>query len=485
MLDNSRAIACTQVAIVGGGVAGATAAVHFSQLGIQTLLIEKGDSLVNGPPICHLHAGGNLYPEISQAQCIELLAQSIASVRLYPHTINRRPTIIAVPLTQSSSPQDLLPRLAAVQQAYDELVAQDPHNKVLGEVDQYYRLFTRQELEQLALQQQPEYPSSAQDWMIPFAQQVDLDQLQFPVILVQEYGWSVFRLAASAELTLEHSPNSQVLTNSQLTQAQFDEQLQQWQLQYLDAQGNSHKVQAKYLVNACGYQTGEMDDWVEQPKERMVEFKAAYLAQWDNVGSWAEVVFHGPRGTPLGMAQLTPYADGVFQLHGMTQDITLFEQGLAASNLLSSQPQLPTALVAKLEHGWEHTELNQRTQRAISHVSHFIRDFAQAKVAGKPLYGAQQIPGKDATLRAADVSFAGHQYARIEIVKGSSALEAAQKIAEHWQLATPEARQQSIEQAHPISVSLSAQAIEQKALEIAQSRHYPAGLAKIWPKEIH
>ncbi|MCV5990535.1 FAD-dependent oxidoreductase, partial [Escherichia coli] len=53
------------IAVVGGGVAGATAAIHFAELGFKVSVIEKGVSLVNGPPICHLHAGGNLYREIS------------------------------------------------------------------------------------------------------------------------------------------------------------------------------------------------------------------------------------------------------------------------------------------------------------------------------------------------------------------------------------------------------------------------------------
>ncbi len=45
------------------------------------------------------------------------------------------------------------------------------------------------------------------------------------------------------------------------------------------------------------------------------------------------------------MAQLTPYADGVFQLHGMTKGITaLFEGGLVSSSTDSSQPQLPSKL---------------------------------------------------------------------------------------------------------------------------------------------
>lgn len=57
----------------------------------------------------------------------------------------------------------------------------------------------------------------------------------------------------------------------------------------------------------------------------MLEFKAAYITKWEKcVGTWPEVIIHGTRDTPHGMAQLTPYADQYFQIHGMTKDITLF-----------------------------------------------------------------------------------------------------------------------------------------------------------------
>jgi len=68
-------------------------------------------------------------------------------------------------------------------------------------------------------------------------------------------------------------------------------------------------------------------------RERFVEFKAVYVTK-SNFDStkWPEIIFFGKRGTPQGMAQFTPYADGYFQLHGMTQEITLFENGLVKTS---------------------------------------------------------------------------------------------------------------------------------------------------------
>lgn len=465
-----------RVAIIGGGVAGATAAVHLGEMGLNVLLLEKGPSLVNGPPICHLHAGGNLYREISEQQCTELLRQSIETIRLYPHTLNKRPTVIAVPITDSGSPQDIVPRLNKIQMCYQQLVDSDPKNQILGEANQYFSLYQRDELERLADKAQPKEPISNDDWMIPFAKYTDLDAIQYPVVVVQEYGWSVFRLAASAQLALGAMGNCRALTHATLTNAVYDNQ--QWQLTYVDINGDEHLESADYLINACGYETGKVDDMANFHRKRLVEFKAAYVTHWpDCQHEWPEVIFHGQRGTPRGMAQLTPYADGVFQLHGMTEDITLFKDGLVNSAQHSSQPLLPDYLQNKLHHGWLPDALNERTTRAIEHVAQYMPEFKGACVGGKPLYGAQQIPGDDATLRAADVTFESNHYARMEVVKASSALEAIRKIVSTWHLAEVD-HELSIEACHPVSMKLTAEDVEHKAKQLADERGYPQALAK-------
>lgn len=482
-MSYSHPSSSSHVAVIGGGVAGSTAALHLAELGIQVTLIEQGESLVNGPPICHLHAGGNLYPEISQQQCLELLQQSIESVRLYRHTLNIRPTVIAVPHSDPTQPDSLLPRLATIAQHYRELVEQDDANRVLGDPENYYRVYDKASLLALQSLNQPETPTTFDEWMIPFAQHIDLDQLKFPVIMVNEFGWSVFRLAATAMLAFEQMPHCSVMLNTRLEQANHNGDC--WQLQCENSQGETVYINADYLVNACGYETGKLDDHSGFQRNRWVEFKAAYVTEWTACKQqWPEVVIHGPRGTEHGMAQLTPYADNVFQLHGMTESITLFSDGLVHSTSESSQPELPVALQQKMESGWSNHASEERSRRAIEHIAQFIPAYAQANPNGKPLYGAQQIPGEDATLRAADVTFEEQNYARLEIVKGSSALEAARKLVQHWALAPGEkqtsnnAESASIERQHPISLALSADEIERRAIALAIQRGYPTALAK-------
>lgn len=478
MILNTKIHPKRKIAIIGGGIAGSTAAIHLSEMGLDVTLLEKGPSLVNGPPICHLHAGGNLYREISEQQCLELLRQSIETVRLYPHSLNIRPTVIAVPHSDGGDPNELLPRLKSVANAYQSLVEESIDNQVLGDPKDYYKLYSLSDLQELALKSQPKQPRSMDDWVIPFAQYTDLSALKYPVVAVQEFGMSVFRLSATANIALERNPNCTVMTETSLTNAQWNQD--HWTLSYEQVSGHTSTFDADFLINASGFETGKIDDYLGKQRDRLVEFKAAYVTHWpDCSDEWPEVIFHGPRGTPQGMAQLTPYADGYFQLHGMTEGITLFEDGLVTSDSSSSQPQLPKRLLKKIDSGWSNEVIHQRSTSAIEHMSQFIPSYMSSTVAGKPLFGAQQIPGSDPSLRAADVSFEGERYARIEVVKASSALEAARKISTFWFDSLGFEGDETSPPSYPVTCDLSRHEVEERALQLAKERHYPQSLAKI------
>lgn len=473
-----------KVAIIGGGVAGSTIALRFAELGIDTTLIEKGPSLVNGPPICHLHAGGNLYREISDGQCLTLLKQSIDTIKVYPHSVNVRPTLIALPKTDHGQPADLLPRLEKLRAKYSELVGQDEGNKVLGEAENYFRFYSRTELDALLDLPLPKIAKHDTDWLIAFAQHVDLDKLKFPVLLVQEYGLSAFRFAAIASLAIERLPSCHLHTNKRVVAITQKNETSDWQVSAKDQQSNViEESHYDYVINACGFKSGEIDDMLSLKRQRMVEFKAAYVAHWSQCkGIWPEVVFYGERGTPQGMAQLTPYPDGYFQLHGMTQDITLFDQGLVASSRQSAQPKLAPRFIEKIDKQWPEQLVNNRTLGSIEHLAQFIPSFSTAKTAAKPLFGAQQIPGEDPDLRAADVSFHGKNYARTEIVKASSALAAADAILDdlvkNGLIEGDELGRYLTEHYFPVSQQCTDVEVTQRAITLAEQRDYPIALAK-------
>ncbi len=425
---HKKTLNSTKIAIIGGGVAGSTAALGLGRLGFDVTLFEKNTSLVDGPPFCHLHAGGNLYREISDSQCITLLRQSIAFLKLYPYIVDYRPTVIALPTTDPSTPQALFPRLELLKKEYQKLISQSPDNQVLGRSENYYALYSRERLEALRHLESPKLPQTEDEWMIPVAQHLDFEKVQFPLILVQEYGLNLFRLAAGVTLALEELSNVTLKRETEVIDIKKYNDI--FSLSFAKKNQKTQESSFDYLINAAGFRTGKIDDMLAIPCKRMVEFKAAYVTHWkeEEKRLFPEMIFHGERGTPQGMGQFTPYPNGYFQLHGMTHNITLYNDGLVSNTPLSCQPKLKAHFMQKVERSWSPKEVESRTENAIAHLSKFIPAFQTATVSPKPLFGAQQIPGDDPTLRVAEVSFPLKRYARCEIVKVSSAIDMTKAI---------------------------------------------------------
>ncbi len=451
-----------KIAIIGGGVAGSSAAFYLASLGLNITLFEKR-GIVSGPPMCHLHAGGNLYREIDDNQCKRLLKESIEFAKLYKQAIDVRPTIIATPIDDEDDPKNYLNRLEMLKNEYKKLVKENPENKVLGEVDNYYKIYYKKELEKLKNINTPKKPSTLDDWLIPFAKNVDLDKLKYPIFLVQEYGMNVFRVAASATLLLNKF-------NVNIKKAEVIEVKEKENKFFIKYKQNEkiYSEEFDYLINAAGFESGKIDKSLNYKREKFVEFKAAYITKWNNKENyWPEIVFHGKRGTPKGMAQFTPYYGNYFQLHGMTKDITLFKKGLVKDKV---DPKLPNKFLDKIELGWDEKEVKERTNNAINHISKFMPSFKKATPTKKPLYGAQQIPGENPELRAAEISFEKDEYARCEIVKANSIFAMANEILKKLQ------KKGVIKDIKEIDFSkfeLNKEDVDKLATKIAKERGYP------------
>ncbi len=466
-----------KVAIVGGGVAGSTTALYLGQMGLEVTLFEQEKSLISGPPFCHLHAGGNLYREISDAQCVTLLRQSVEFLRYYPFIVDYRPTVITVPVEDKGTPEALLPRLELLVSEYEKLIAADPANEVLGKSSDYYRVYSREQMEHLRTLPEVSEPKSCDEWMIPVAKILDFEKIQFPVVMVQEYGLNLFRLSAGVTLALDAIENVTLLKEHKVTD--IKQENDGWLVSAVQGETQIQK-HVDYLVNAAGFRTGKIDDMIGVPCQSMVEFKAAYVSRWKkgNQNRFPEIIFHGERGTPRGMGQFTPYPEGHFQLHGMTKEITLYEEGLVVNPRWSCQPQLKEDFLKKIEQQWQWQEVETRTQNAIRHIARFIPDFADASVASKPLFGAQQIPGTDPNLRVAEVSFPTKRYARCEIVKVSSALDMVDAIAADLKACALLEKAEVHERDHHTIDMLDDTQISTLAEQIALMREYPAALSR-------
>ena len=467
-----------QVAIIGGGVAGSVTALQLAKYNVDSVLFEQRDGLVHGPPFCHLHAGGNLYPDISLEQCKMLMRQSVDSARFFPETIDHRPTLIAIPKSERINTQEVENRLKQLSLYYKELIEQDPANEVLGPPEKYYTVYTNKDLEALVQRPSMPMPVAHDDWLCNALKFIDHSKLKSPLFMVQEFGWNLFRLAAQTQLALYQSDNCDLRLNTQIVEIKDVSDLgvgYNWQLYTKDKM-----FKANYLVNSSGSNSSKFDSCLQLAPEQIVEFKASYIAKWQPTpGPIPELVFHGERGTPHGMAQLTPYCDNFYQIHGMTNEITLFRDGLIQSCAEDLFPEFSDSIKKKINGMWDSNEVQERTLRAINFIARFVPSFERATVGGPPLYGAQQIPGRDSTLRVGDVTFPRKFYARSQIVKASSALASANHIIENLQQLKliPAFDLSSVE--NSLLESIKTQQIDSFAAELATHRGYPAAMSKL------
>lgn len=466
-----------KIAIIGAGIAGSSAAIYLGKLGLDITLFERNNSIVSGPPFCHLHAGGNLYREISTQACVTLLKESIELLRLYPQAIDYRPTILAIPQTDKGEVEDLFERLDILKKEYQKLIDEDNKNEVLGKSEDYYKVYTKDELKKLKEKKSLKKPKSFDDWMIPFSKNVDFNKIKEKVLLVQEYGLNIFRVSASAYIKIDEIKNIKLHLNTKVLDVLENEEKKCFKIKY-ELNNETNIESFDYIINAAGFRTGKIDDMLNVKTKRLVEFKSAYVSKWENCDElWPEVIFYGTRGTPQGMAQFTPYPNGYFQIHGMTEDITLFENGLVKSCENSSQPKLEEKFVKKINIGWNEIDANDRTQKAIDFIKNFIPNFKNATIASKPFYGAQQIPGSEVSLRTADVCFEKERYARCEIVKASSVLTMGDMIIENLIKLNFLDKNTSKQKELIFDKFIDKKRVDDLAKNIAKNRDYPEELA--------
>jgi len=467
------------VGIIGGGVSGAVTALQMSDLGISNLLFEKKENLVSGPPFCHLHAGGNLYPEIPLEECKTLLKQSIEMARLFPDSIDRRPTFIAIPTNEKYSVEFIVNRLKKLKKYYEQLISEDPQNQILGSIDEYFKVYNEDDITELAKTKTKKKPLTSDEWMRNAIEIVDTSKLKTPLILVQEYGWNFFRLAAQAQLALKESEYCTLKTDTTIKTIEDVSSDKNIDCNWL-VRTEKETFKIDYLVNSAGYKNTELEEVLNLHEDKHVEFKASYISKWKCPhGFIPEIIIHGERGTPHGMVQLTPYSENYYQIHGMTKDVTLFNGGLLKLDNKNSKVNFNSKIQKRLEIGWDKLDIDTRTKRAINSIAQYIPSFKNATVGGPPLFGAQQIPGKNPDLRVGEVSFPYKNYARSEIVKASSSLTVANQIISNlgWQNEQPNST------SNKLLESVEKTDLNARAFDLAASRGFPKAMAKLLVNE--
>lgn len=150
-----------EIGIIGAGVGGSVASIRLAsqlrkvandmgRLPVRVTLIEQNKDICEGPPWCHLHAGGMLYTGMKDYEARSILHHSCMFARMFnstnvpggtrPSAIQHRPTVVSIRQDVTGpglTGDELVRKCQKVQGWYKDWVKEygcDP----LGPPDQYF-----------------------------------------------------------------------------------------------------------------------------------------------------------------------------------------------------------------------------------------------------------------------------------------------------------------------------------------------------------
>jgi hypothetical protein len=359
-----------RIAIIGGGISGITSALKFAKEKNNIVhIFEKRNCILKGPPYCHLHAGGILYPEISLDDAQSLLYDSILFANRFPDCLDYRPTIVAYKSESGYLPSKLLFKCKINKISYQ-------YNKLhpFGKVENFYAIYNREDI--VHYKQNGILPDSndiCRKFHDSYVEQFcklleDIDSIKYPFVSVCEPGINQEKVEKVLSDELNMSKNIKLFFNKEI------------QLNQLDDYDTIINASGKNMFNEIFNVGGNVNE--------MYEFKSSWIIRTPLVlYNFPEIAIIGERDTNNGMVQLTPLTDGKFQVHCMRSDSTIistFKDGYPKNVRLTQE------------------DIDKRTCVAISQISKHFPIFAMS-YPYKPCFGVQRILGNDKSQRTSHV----------------------------------------------------------------------------------
>jgi hypothetical protein len=379
-----------QIAIIGGGISGVTSAIKLSKnKNNEIYLYEKRDCLLQGPPYCHLHAGGILYPEISIEDAQELLSNSIDFANYFSDCLEYRPTIVAYRSNCKYSPSDLLFKCKV-----NKINYHFSKSKVFGKVDNFYAVYTKEDMIHYKiygiLPLSDDIGRKYHDsYVVHFCKLLDdINSIKYPFVSVCEPGINQAKVEARLLNDIKKCNNVTICTNTSFTMDDAD----------------------KYnvIINASGYNI------FDTSCKEQYEFKSSWIiSSCLIVENLPEIAVIGERETNNGMIQLTPIKKGIFQVHCMTKDSTIIDT--------YSYPKKGIL---------NRTEIETRGNVAIRELSKLFSVLIMSKVEDA-CPGLQRIPYDSKSKRVSQIKYNhkdGKQLIDIQILKACSVISMVNKL---------------------------------------------------------
>jgi hypothetical protein len=384
-----------EIAIIGAGISGITSAIKFAQNRHNNIdVFEKRDFILKGPPYCHLHAGGILYPEISLKDAQTLLQDSIQFANKFSDCLDYRPTIVAFRSTSKYSADSLLLKCYA-----NRLNYQFHDTRPFGEVENFYAIYNLSDMVYFKIHGRlPESQDSSRSFHDKYVEKFcrlldDIYSIKYPFISVNEPGISQSKVESRLTKELSVHNNINLIINHKVV---LDE------LKNYDI-----------IVNASG--KNMFSELFGLDKQEIYEFKSSWLIELPiEMRDMPEIALIGERETTNAMIQITPLGSDLFQIHCMRSDSSIINT--------FDCPQESLYL--------SDNEILNRGNVAIREISKFFPLFIFCKVNGA-CPGLQRIPYFSKSKRISDVKLIelnNVTYIDIHTLKACSVVSLVNKI---------------------------------------------------------
>jgi hypothetical protein len=381
-----------KVAIIGGGISGIVTAIKFAQDKHTSVhVFEKRNCILRGPPYCHLHAGGVLYPEINIDDAQQLLNDSILFANKFKNCLDYRPTIVAYKAESKYSPSKLLFKCKVNKLSYLNNMS-----RPFGKVDNFYSSYSKQDI--LYYKQYGKLPESDDigrkyhdAYVEHFCKLLnDIESIKYPFVSICEPGINQKKVENLLEEELETLKNIEIFLNTDIKSCELD----------------NYDI----IINATG------KNIFKYYKDEMYEFKSSWIIRTPLLlNNFPEIAIIGERGTDNGMIQLTPLYEGKFQIHCMRSDSTIIS---------TYKNEYPSVIELNEE------DIDKRTKVAISQISKYFPIFAMS-YPDSACSGIQRIINNNKLQRTSNITViktSNKTYIDIFTLKAGSIISLMNKI---------------------------------------------------------
>jgi hypothetical protein len=355
------------ICVVGGGIAGTVAALALARLGLFVDIFERNEAffMESSKIPVHLYTGVQYFAELDKAAIRSLFLDAIAFARLFPFGIkSHRPTVLAIAKEDIRTPSDLEALCRFVQTLYRQACDQDRRNEVFGKPSSFYTTYTYEKIVEVRHSE-----DRNEHWIKAFANNTNLELLQFPIIVINEWGIDMTSIARHIVWQLEKEPR---ITCHLAANVQKVERTKEGILLTASQKGVARHFEYRAVVDASGMSLGRFEAQLGISTHRCIDVKMAGLFAATSGKSLPEIYILGGKGnsfTESFMTHVSPVVSGTKSfvvVNVTTSDCTYISDGKQANGGFGMCPIGQKEAFAVLNDPFSHTARLKRMQEKIA-----------------------------------------------------------------------------------------------------------------------